>query len=168
MQRLSFQNRCWLFVIIIFTGTLFTGCSSTSKVSTTYTKEDIAAAINADKWISAVHYATPQYGRSRNITGSYDVQCKKDTVIFYLPYFGRTYSAMMSNSKNPLDFQTTDFTMAKEQKKEGEWEITLKPKDNTEIQNCIFNFYDNGSAKISITFINRSSIFFTGTVSPRK
>jgi hypothetical protein len=97
------------------------------------------------------------------------VYCSSDTVLVYLPYFGRSYSAAAAmNGKGPLDFQTTSFSFTKQQNKKGGWDINIKPKDNGEIQSLSFTLYDNGSAQLNVLLTNRSPISFSGTVSPKK
>jgi len=143
-------------------------CSPAKEVSTPFTKEEIVQAINSHQWIFLAHYALPAYGRSRDIRGSYDIKCSKDTLIVVLPYFGKMNSTGAVDNQSPLDFRSTDFSLKKEEKKTGQWEITIKPNDFREVQSMIFNFYDNGSAQLNIIMTNRSGISFTGNVEPKK
>ena len=117
------------FLILFF----FVACSSSKQITAPATQEEITQAINNDRWDFSADYAMPTSGRSRNITGSYYVQCRKDTLIFALPYYGNVNSPIGMNSGNPLDFKTTDFTLTKEDKKGGGWLVTVKPS-NSEVQ----------------------------------
>ncbi len=144
-----------------------TGCTTEKHASKTASTEEIVKAISTDRWIFTVHNVMPQSGRSRSANGIYEVHCSSDTVVVYLPYFGRSYSAAM-NSKGPLDFQTTSFSFTKKQNRKAGWDIMIKPKDNSEIQSLSFILYDNGSAQLNVLLTNRSPISFSGIISQKK
>ena len=130
-------------------------------------QDEIAQAINNDRWDFTADYAYPSYGKSRNIMGVYYVQCRKDTLIVALPYYGRLNSTAGANNENPLDFKSTDFKLTKEVRKKGGWLVTVK-KPNPEIQSMSFTFFDNGTARVYFTMTNRSGIDFSGKIAPAK
>ena len=147
--------------------TFFSACSSGNQINTVFSQDEISQAINNDRWDFSADYAMPTYGCSRNITGSYYVKCRKDTLIVALPYFGKVNSPIGINSGNPLDFQTTDFKLTKEDKKGGGWLVTIKPS-NSEVQSVSFTFFDNGSAQANFIMTNRSGINFSGKLAPAR
>jgi hypothetical protein len=151
------------FLMLIF----FTASSFIRQVPTLVTQDEIAQAINNDRWDFTADYAQPSYGRSRNITGSYYVQCRKDTLIVALPYYGKLNSPAGASNENPLDFKSTDFKLTKEKRKKGGWVVTIK-QPNSEVQSMSFTFFDNGSAQATFTMTNRSGIGFSGKVAPAK
>jgi len=130
-------------------------------------QDEIAQAINNDRWDFTADYAYPSYGKSRNIMGVYYVQCRKDTLIVALPYYGKLNSSAGANNENPLDFKSTDFKLTKEVRKKGGWLVTVK-KPNPEIQSMSFTFFDNGTARVYFTMTNRSGIDFSGKIAPVK
>lgn len=157
--------------LIILAGCLsilfyFTSCSSSKQVTAPATPAEIIKAINNNRWDFSADFAMPSYGRSRNITGGYNVKCLNDTLIVYLPYYGKNNSPSI-NSGNPLDFRSTNFKITEEDKKGGGWLVTIKPAD-TDVQSMIFTFYDNGTAQLNVTLITRSGINFSGKVAPAK
>jgi len=157
------------FVALLFAGIAFFGCSgSKQSTASNFSKEAITDAINKSEWIFTANYVMPQTGRSRSTNGNYTVTCSNNKFIVYLPYFGRAYSATFGSSQGPLDFTTSDFDIAKEEKKTGQWSLVLKPKDNKEIQSMNFTLYDNGAGDLNVTFTNRSPISFRGNVTPKK
>ncbi|HEX6846103.1 MAG TPA: DUF4251 domain-containing protein [Chitinophagaceae bacterium] len=130
-------------------------------------QEDIRHAIMDDRWDFTADHAQPSYGRSRTIMGSYFVQCRKDTLIVSLPYYGKLNSAAGATNDNPLDFKSTNSKIEKQEKKKGKWLVTVKP-ENSEVQSMSFTFFDNGSAQVNFIMTNRSGINFSGKVSPPK
>jgi len=164
MKRLFGYLMSMLLIVIVATG-----CSASKQAAASnYSKEAISTAINNNEWTFTANFAMPQSGRSRSVNGPYTVTFSGNKFVVYLPYFGRTYTAQLGSSQGPLDFQTSDFDLAKEQKKEGQWSLLLKPKDYKEVQSMNFTLYDNGSANLDVTLTNRSPISFSGNVAPKK
>jgi hypothetical protein len=151
------------FLISVF----FTASSCVSQVTVTVAQDDIARAINNDRWDFTADFAQPSYGRSRTITGSHYVQCRKDTLLVALPYYGKINSPAGVNNENPLDFKSTDFKLTKETRKKGGWLVTIK-SPNSEVQSVTFTFFDNGSAQANFIMTNRSGINFSGKVAAVK
>ena len=153
--------RCFLMLVF------FTGSSFIRQQSSSFIQDEIAQAINNDRWDFTADYAYPSYGKSRNITGVYYVQCRKDTLVVALPYYGKLNSSAGANNENPLDFKSTDFKLTKEVRKKGGWLVTIK-SPNSEVQSISFTFFDNGTARVYFTMTNRSGIDFSGKVAPAK
>lgn len=166
-QQFNSLLNCCLFAGMLF---IFIppGCSPAKQATGTGSNEEIAQAISTDNWLFIADRALPQRGRSRNLTGQYEVHCSKDTIVSYLPYFGRAYSAPVLETTSPLDFKTTDFSISKEQNDKGRWSITIRPKDYREVQSFDFILFNNGSAQLNVQLTNRSSISFNGFVRPGK
>ena len=151
------------FLILVF----FTTSSFVRQMASPPAQDEIAQAINNDRWDFTADYAYPSYGKSRNIIGVYFVQCRKDTLIVALPYYGKLNSSAGATNENPLDFKSTDFKLTKEVRKKGGWVVMIK-KPNSEVQSMSFTFFDNGSAQANLTMTNRSAINFSGKVAPAK
>lgn len=149
-------------VIFLF----LSACSPGNKaVGQTSTKEEVVKAINTDHWVFTAYNSNPQNGRARaGLTGINEAKYTKDSLIVYLPYFGRLYSgAEAFNTRGPLDFTSTDLEVTKEKKNDG-WAITIKPKDHSPVQSMYFTLFDNGTAQLNVTLTNRSPISFTGAI----
>ncbi|HMK20458.1 MAG TPA: DUF4251 domain-containing protein [Chitinophagaceae bacterium] len=151
------------FLILVFV----TGSSFVRQQSSSFIQDEIAQAIDNDRWDFTAEYAQPLSGQRRYITGSYYVHCRKDTLIVALPYYGRLTSGAGASNQDPLDFKSTDFKITKEKRKKGGWLVTIKPS-NSEVQSMNFTFFDNGSAQANFTMTNRSAIDFSGKIAPVK
>ena len=160
-KQLILLTGCFLMLVFC------TASSFIRQVHSSVTQDEIAQAINNDRWDFTADYAYPSYGKSRNITGVYYVQCRKDTLIVALPYYGKLNSPAGASNENPLDFKSTDFKLAKEVRKKGGWLVTIK-SPNSEVQSMSFTFFDNGSARVNLIMTNRSGIDFSGKVAPAK
>lgn len=156
----------WAFAAFIAVIIIDTGCGS-SKPATgiPVTATALQQAINANKWTFTADYVMPQSGRSRATNGLYTIVANADKILVQLPYFGRAYSgADVLSGKGPLDFTSTDFNLDKQEKKQGEWRLILKPNDYGEVQSMTMNFYTNGRASVDVLFTNHSPISFRGTI----
>ena len=166
MKRIKNKPRILLagcFLILVF----FTGSSFLRQVSSLTDQDEVTLAINNNRWDFTADYAYPSSGRSRYITGVYFVQCRKDTLIVALPYYGKLNSSAGASNDNPLDFKSTDFKLSKEVRKKGGWLVTIK-NPNPEVQSMSFTFFDNGTARVYLTMTNRSGIEFSGKLAPAK
>ena len=150
------------FILVFLITTSFVKPASLSAA-----QDELAQAINNDRWDFTAEHAQPVSGQRRYITGSYYVQCRKDTLIVSLPYYGRLNSAAGASNENPLDFKSTNFTLTKETRKKGGWIVTIK-KPNSEVQSMSLTFFENGNAQANFIMTNRSGIDFSGKVAPAK
>ena len=156
-----------VFISCILISVSFSNCSSENQINSSYLQVEIAQAINDNRWTFTANSASPSYGNFRTLNGGYYVKCLKDTLIVALPYYGKLNSAAGALEGNPLDFKSTEFTLTKEDKKSGEWLVTINRPDR-EVQSMTFTFFDNGSAQLSVTMTNRTGISFSGKVAPAK
>ena len=152
---------------LVVASILFITCSSEKQIDSSFTQDEITRAINNSRWTFSANSASPSYGSYRNLTGGYFVKCQNDTLIVALPYYGKLNSAAGALEGNPLDFKSTNFTLSKQDKKPGEWMVTINRPDQ-EVQSMTFTFFDNGSAQLNVTMTNRTSISFSGNVTPAK
>jgi hypothetical protein len=152
---------------IVLTSTLFIACSSENQISSSFSQEEITQAINNDRWNFTAEHAMPSYGSSRIVTGVYTVRLRGDSLSVSLPYYGKLNSAAGAMNGNPLDFRSTNFKKEKQEKKAGEWIVTISRPD-AEVQSMLFTFFDNGTAQANIVMTNRTGINFSGKVTPGK
>jgi hypothetical protein len=120
--------------------------------------------------IKSQHYSfipqtvLPSRGPSKTLTYDYELKIKNDTLISYLPYFGRAYSVSIASTENPLDFKTTDFTYNITDQKNGGWDILIKTKNTGDPRQLILSVSKDGYASLQIISTNRESISFNGYI----
>jgi hypothetical protein len=121
------------------------------------------------KMIETKHYifkaqsALPQRGGLRNLTSSYDMQVIGDSIVTYLPYFGRAYVAPIDPTEGGIKFTSTNFSYTTKQEKDG-WDITILPKDTRDVKQMYLSVSTKGYAKLQVISNNRESITFNGYV----
>ena len=117
--------------------------------------------IEQQQFIFRAQTAMPMKGRSINLTTSYDLRVTTDSLISYLPYFGRAYTAPINPSEAGLQFTSVNFEYnARFRKKK--WEVTMRPRDYLDIQELSLTVFSNGRASLRVTSNSRQPITFDG------
>lgn len=110
----------------------------------------------------------PFNGVAWQLNGAYDVVVKQDTVICYLPYFGRAFVAPYGSSDTGIKFTSKDFDYSiKPQRKDG-WYVTIKPNDVQGMQSLQFAVSSSGYTTLQVIDNNRQTISFNGVVEKNK
>jgi Domain of unknown function (DUF4251) len=157
----------------LITGFLLIACSQLSIAQSNTTgkndskKQTFKNMVDSQNFVFVAQSATPLRGRFRNLTSQNDVTISKDSLVSYLPYFGRAYSAPIDPQQAPLDFTSTSFSYSVTPHKKNGWDVVIKPKDNSAVQLFQFTIYDNGSASLSVTNTSRDPISFNGYIQER-
>lgn len=111
----------------------------------------------------------PNASGSIMLTGAqYDLRINKDSVVAYLPYYGRAYQASMNPDDAGIKFKSKDFTYVKKDRKKGGWSITIEPKDVKDNQRLTLYVSENGYGTLNVLNNNRQSISFNGFISEPK
>jgi hypothetical protein len=90
-----------------------------------------------------------------------------DSIVTYLPYFGRAYSAPVNLSQGGIQFTSTDFNYTIESKRK-EWIIVIKPRESIDVRELTLRVFKNGSASLMVNSNNRQSISYNGVIEERK
>ena len=129
--------------------------------------------IDDGNYVFKANIAIPQRGSSRQLTEEYDLKVVKDTVTAYLPYFGRAYLAPApGTTEGGIKFTSTNFNYSSKQKKNGSWDIYIKPKDNNisdwrDVQQLRLSISTNGYASLQVISSNRDPISFEGEIAQK-
>ena len=138
-------------------------CSS-SKSVTNLERAEVEQMIDSHSFIFVAERMNPLRGRSRILTSSYDVRVNNDSIISYLPYFGRAYSAPVDPTNVGTQFTSTNFTYHVKADKNNKWYVSLTPKDAPAIQELSFTIFENGVASLSINSTYKDQISYEGYI----
>ncbi|QNR84692.1 DUF4251 domain-containing protein [Pedobacter riviphilus] len=105
-----------------------------------------------------------QGGSTINLTGSqYDVKVTKDSIVAYLPYYGRSFQAPMDPTQGGIKFTSKDFTYTESKNKKGVYTIQINTKDvKRENYRFTINISTNGYASLTASSVNKQPIIFNG------
>jgi len=126
--------------------------------------DEIQQLINGKTYVFKPSYMTPLRGPGRELTSDFDMTVNKDSLVSYLPYFGRAYMAPMDPTKNPFEFTSTKFGYDAVQQKSGGWEIAITTKDNRDIQKMYLSVSSDGYATLHVTAYNQDPIAYDGYI----
>src|SRR5215217_1548153 len=102
-----------------------------------------------------------------NLTSSYDVKVTNDTLSAFLPYYGQAFSAPYNNTTDGgINFTSKKFDYKVTKKKNGTFEILIKPQDLTarapsDVQRMVLTVSEGGWASLQIILVTRQRISFS-------
>lgn len=104
---------------------------------------------------------------SINLTGSnYDLKVTKDSLVAFLPYYGRSYTPKMGGiDESGIKFKSKDFIYKSVVRKKGGWTITMVPKDVKDNYSLTLIVTTTGYATLSVNNNNQQPISFNGYLS---
>jgi hypothetical protein len=106
----------------------------------------------------------PQGGRSRQLTTEYDLTVSRDTIVSFLPYFGRAFIAPTNPTDGGIKFTSLKFDYNQGKEKKSKWEITIKPNDVTDVRELYLTVFTSGRATLRINSNNRQTISYNGYI----
>lgn len=167
MKTTNFGTSLKIAVILLIVSVSLVQCSS-SKKSVSLTGADVSEMINSKNFTFVAEQVNPMRGRSRQLTSEYDVTLKNDSLVSYLPFFGRAYQAPMDPSQGGIQFTSTNFSYAVQPNKKSGWMVNIIPKDYQPVQQMTFTIFENGNASLNVTSTSKDPISFNGRVRKNK
>lgn len=109
-------------------------------------------------------------GGNINLTGSaYDLSVTPDSLISYLPYYGRSYTPKYGTmDENGIKFKSKDFRYKSSPRKKGGWSITMAPKDVKDNYTLSLVITETGYGTLTVNNNNQQSINFNGYIAEPK
>jgi len=108
---------------------------------------------------------SPQGNGHIYLTSEYDVRIRPDSVIAFLPYFGRTTFAPSINPNDAgVKFSSVKFGYKVSNGKKGNTVITITPTDAQYNQKMILDISKTGMATLQMIIVNRNSIAYDGYI----
>lgn len=155
------KNLC-ILLLIVGAGSSTTFAQSTKKDKKAEKEATIKKNVDGQNYTFTANYVLPQRGGGKQLTETYyDLKVSKDSIIAFLPYFGRAYFDVPYNGDMGMKFTSTKFNYVAKAKKKG-WEITIKPTDVKNIDGLMLYVSPDGYASLSITSVNRDFISYNG------
>jgi len=156
---------------IIGLSSCFITCAQITKVDK---KAARTAAVNKlisqKRFVFRADVANPIRGmQTRQLTGEYDLTVAGDSLIAYLPYFGRAYLAdYNSATEGGIKFTTTHFDYKVSNDKKG-YTIMLTPKNSSlsdprAVKTMRLDISHDGYASLQVISLNRDPISFNGEI----
>ncbi len=150
-----------VYLLMIFVCSLAGAQSKSDKKSSK--TEAVKGKVNSKNYTFIATYVLPLRGGSRQLTSEYDLRVTPDSLIAFLPYFGRVYfDAPYGNAEGGIKFTSIKFNYDVITEKNGGWEITFKPTDAKNINSMVLAISADGYASLAVTSANRDFINYNG------
>ncbi|MBS7563368.1 DUF4251 domain-containing protein [Mucilaginibacter sp. Bleaf8] len=179
--------------LILFIGlSIFTSAAwaqdSTKTARKAAKAADIKKLLEAKRFVFQAQYANPLGGGVTSLNGrlinitpniggssghvylnyNYAVKVRPDSVIAYLPYFGRTtFDPPINSSEGGVKFTSTKFGYDVKQGKKGNTIITITPQDAGYFRKMVFTVSSEGSTSLQMTITNRNAISYDGYIAEK-
>ena len=122
-------------------------------------------SIESRRFVFYVQTVMPMKGGSRHVTSGYELKVSPDTIVSYLPYYGRAYSAGYGGSDaGGYDFTSKKFNYSAKPGKKGGWEINIKPTDVQNGPEFDLSVSSDGYATLRANSSSRQPISYRGYI----
>lgn len=165
MKRQSIWITTWAAMVVMMV--IFTDRSGLAQDQSVTPEEKTATLIKSSEYVFTARTALPMRGSSRTLTSEYNLTVTPDSVVSYLPYFGRAYRAPMDPSKGGIQFTSTDFGYRVDDLKKGGWRVTIQPKGEDDVRQMILTVSESGYGTLQVVGNHRQPISFYGIIRGR-
>lgn len=159
-MKTIYNNSAWVLGMLIAVSACVSTAAQDSNTS-------LKNAIESKSFVFVAQTATPLGGRFQQLTSEYDLKVRPDSVVAYLPYFGRAFSAPADPSKGGIQFTSTDFEYTQSARRRGGWNIVIKPQGTGDARQMTLTVSEGGNATLQVISNNRQSISFGGYIKER-
>ena len=156
-------------VIALTVWVMLAGCATAEERAARAAEQAkaVKAALQERNYQIAVNRMYPSRGASKSLSYGYSVEVRNDSLISYLPYFGRAYSVPYGGG-NGLNFSAPIRNYQESQPKSGLRHIEIDVKNDGDTYLYTLDIFDNGSTTIDVRSRQRERISFSGEMEFRR
>ena len=148
---------------IIATLALLTACATSAERA----EREARVAQAVEQALAERHYKVdvqlmlPLRGKAMNVTSEYSLEVNGDTLISYLPYFGRVYNVPYGGGKG-LNFTAPILRYEIQKDRKGRAQILLVTDNKENVVTYRLEIFSNGQATINVLSRDMEQINFRG------
>ena len=157
-------------MIRVFLGSILTfllmACATTAE--RVARQAETASAVNAA--LADRHYkititqAYPQRGGNVNVSHDFFLEVKGDTLVSYLPFFGRAYRSLYGGTEKGLNFTEIIRMYEPLKSKAGVTRIRMRVRNEEDSYIYTVEVSENGRASIRVQALERDDMRFDGDI----
>ena len=142
---------------------MLTGCATSAERLERQAREAamVKEALQNRRYTIDIHMMHPLRGRAVNVTSNYSVEVKGDTLVSYLPYFGRAYQVPYGGGKG-LNFIAPITGYQSETDRKGTTRIMLTSENEEDSYLYVLEVFSNGESSVEVQSRQRDRIYSTG------
>lgn len=150
-------------VLLCLALVMLSGCATSEERAARMAeqKKKVVTALTERNYKISVDRMYPMKGSSRNVSYGYSVEVRNDSLISYLPYFGRAYSVPYGGGKG-LNFSERIGSYKEFKEKDGRRNIEIGLKNEEDTYLYRIEVFDNGKSSIDVQSRQRDRISYSG------
>lgn len=154
-----------LMVLAASTLVMLTGCATPEERAARQAElaRKVISALNERRYKIDVERMYPPRGTSKSVSYSYSVEVRNDSLISYLPYFGRAYNVPYGGGKG-LNFSAPISSYQEIEKRNGQRHIEIGLSNEEDIFLYTIEVFDNGRSSIEVQSRQRERISYSGNM----
>jgi hypothetical protein len=150
----------WIAIVLIAATTMMACNKSIGPERTSQVNE----IVNEQQYVFVAETAHPSGGSNIRLSQGFDLRVTSNSVVAYLPFYGRAYTAPMDPTQGGIKFTSTRFQYNRTANSKSGWDITIKPEDVNDVQELHLSITAEGYGNLHVTSSNRQGISFSGQV----
>lgn len=140
---------------------LLTACSTMTAAERAEKALAVERALASRHYVVDVQMMYPRSGRAVNVSSNYSLEIKGDTVVSYLPYFGRAYSIPYGGGK-AFNFSAPIISYESASDQKGKNYVRLVTDNEEDVITFQLEIFDNGQTTIDVQAREREPITYSG------
>ena len=159
------MRRCIVLALFILEVIFLCGCATTEEKAAQMAElsANVTNALNNRDFKIAIDRMYPMRGSSRHVTYGYSVEVRNDTLISYLPYFGRAYNVPYGGGKG-LNFTAPIGSYQEFMKRNGQRHIEIGVTNDEDTYFYTIEVFDYGNSSVDVRARQRERITYSGNV----
>ena len=155
----------YLSLIIASAIILWSSCATSEEKAAQMAElsANVTNALNNRDYKIAIDRMYPMRGGSRHVSYGYSVEVRNDTLISYLPYFGRAYNVPYGGGKG-LNFTAPIESYQEFMKRNGLRHIEIGVTNEEDTYFYTIEVFDNGNSSVEVRARQRERISYSGNV----
>ena len=157
----------WLFACSALM--MLSGCATAEERAARAAEQalKVKTALTQRRYKIDINRMYPMKGNSKSVSYGYSVEVRNDTLISYLPYFGRAYNVPYGGGKG-LNFSERIGSYQETQQPKGERVIDIELKNEEDTYHYTIKVFDNGNSSIDVQSRQREPISYSGEIDFRE
>lgn len=142
---------------------LLAACATTAERA----EREARLAEAVDQAVASRHYTVsvqsmhPRRGRVVNVTSDYSLEVRGDTLVSYLPYFGRAYHIPLDGGKG-MNFTAPILRYEQAKDAKGRTYVVLTTDNHEDVLTYRLEIFSNGRTSIYVNAREREPISYEG------
>jgi len=155
----------YLSLIIASAIILWSSCATSEEKAAQMAElsANVTNALNNRDYKIAIDRMYPMRGGSRHVSYGYSVEVRNDTLISYLPYFGRAYNVPYGGGKG-LNFTAPIESYQEFMKRNGLRHIEIGVTNEEDTYFYTIEVFDNGNSSVEVRARQRERISYSGSL----